>query len=543
MSTLQHLKAQRTQVLNKFPAKTFGSDGDIVISRISGKGVFLCSKAGGMWYTANKMQELNQLGKTSISSLTVNRIKINQMIKANNSPDKFVVNDEGNLRYKTGEQVIKDLPLPFNNIAYKTAYCSLEQHSDKETCELNGGTWYYSENDSHDSISSTPENQLLTVGQSIGSVDAENTLLYDGSTFEIKYNSDYDDNWQTSAQTDLLKLSYGSKYTSLNVDSNGSLTVDSVRNITLDADGGNVYIKDADASHFVFDCTNTNMVIYDDTDTSDYLKFLVAANGASTISTNDNDGTAGNLTLQPDGDLVLDPASQKTIINATDELYFDGGTHTSISEASDDVLSFTVGGTNLVSMSEASTNSVNINNSELTIDSTKKLYLDGSVLGNTYISESSADVLDVKVGGDMIFQITESGDDGNTIDIVTACIGFTQLEPTYDATDTVVDFRHSNKQNLTFGSGSITNVKLYFPTVSGNFQLLVKQDGTGSRTITNYRVYEFDESTADGDAGVKFAGGSNPTLTTDANHVDIISFYWDADNEIAYGVATLDFQF
>ena len=134
MSTLQHLKAQRTQVLNKFPAKTFGSDGDIVISRISGKGVFLCSKAGGMWYTANKMQELNQLGKTSISSLTVNRIKINQMIKANNSPDKFVVNDEGNLRYKTGEQVIKDLPLPFNKIAYKTAYCSLEHHSDKETC-------------------------------------------------------------------------------------------------------------------------------------------------------------------------------------------------------------------------------------------------------------------------------------------------------------------------------------------------------------------------------------------------------------------------
>jgi hypothetical protein len=42
---------------------------------------------------------------------------------------------------------------------------------------------------------------------------------------------------------------------------------------------------------------------------------------------------------------------------------------------------------------------------------------------------------------------------------------------------------------------------------------------------------------------VIWAGGSNPTLTTDANHVDILSFYYDADNEIAYGVATLDFQF
>ena len=168
-------------------------------------------------------------------------------------------------------------------------------------------------------------------------------------------------------------------------------------------------------------------------------------------------------------------------------------------------------------------------------------YLDGG--GDTYLRESSADVLDIYVGGDMIFQITESGADGNTIDIDNACIGFTQLEPTYDATDTVVDFRTSNKHFLTFGSGNITNLQLRFPLVSGNFVLLVKQDGTGSRTITNYKAMEFDESAADGSAAVKFAGGSNPTLTTDANHVDIISFYWDADNEIAYGVATLDFQF
>ena len=48
---------------------------------------------------------------------------------------------------------------------------------------------------------------------------------------------------------------------------------------------------------------------------------------------------------------------------------------------------------------------------------------------------------------------------------------------------------------------------------------------------------------ASGSATVKFAGGSNPTLTTDANHVDILSFFWDADNAICYGVATLDFQF
>ena len=323
----------------------------------------------------------------------------------------------------------------------------------------------------------------------------------------------------------------------------GDFTLDAHGNIELNTDGGRLSIKDGSDSHFFFDCDNTAFIIYDDQDTGDLYKIQVSQHGATTISTIDDDATAGHLTMQPDGDLVLDPASQKTIINATDSLYFDGGTHTNIRESSDDTLSFVVGGTNLVDMIEASTNQVNINSSELSIDAAKKLFFDGSSLGDTYITESSADVLDVKVGGDMIFQITESGADGNTIDIDNACIGFTQLEPTYDASNTVVDFRLSNKQNLTFGSGSITNIQLRFPLVSGNFQLLIKQDGTGSRTITNYKVYEFDESSADGSAAVVFAGGSNPTLTTDANHVDILSFYWDADNEIAYGVATLDFQF
>ena len=174
------------------------------------------------------------------------------------------------------------------------------------------------------------------------------------------------------------------------------------------------------------------------------------------------------------------------------------------------------------------------------LTATKKLYLDGG--GDTYIHEPATDQVRIIVGGDVMLQLQEKGADGNEIHLL-GCAGFTQLEPTYDATNTIVDFRLSNKQFLTFGSGNITNLQIRFPLVSGNFVLLVKQDGTGSRTITNYKAMEYDESTADGSAAVKFAGGSNPTLTTDANHVDILSFYWDADNEIAYGVPTLDFQF
>ena len=189
---------------------------------------------------------------------------------------------------------------------------------------------------------------------------------------------------------------------------------------------------------------------------------------------------------------------------------------------------------------DAAGEDVHILQANIKIPATKGLYLDGG--GDTYIYEPEADILRLVVGGDTIIQLSEKGTDGNEVYFANASAGFQQLEPTYNASATTVDFRHSNKQNLTFGSGNITTVDMYFPSISGNFTILIKQDGTGSRTITNYRVRDSAGNLASGDNVAKFAGGSNPTLTTAANHVDILSFYWDADNEIAYGVATLDFQ-
>ena len=123
-------------------------------------------------------------------------------------------------------------------------------------------------------------------------------------------------------------------------------------------------------------------------------------------------------------------------------------------------------------------------------------------------------------------------------------VGFDLETPTYDATDTDVSFITGNKQFVTFDGGNITDLNLIFPETSGNFVLLLKQDGTGSRTVTNYKAWDLaNDDAADGSATVKFAGGDNPDLTDDANHVDIISIFWDADNQIAYGVASLDFQF
>ena len=179
---------------------------------------------------------------------------------------------------------------------------------------------------------------------------------------------------------------------------------------------------------------------------------------------------------------------------------------------------------------------------DVSIAATKKLYLDGGT--DTYITESDSDVVDIYVGGDKLITMKEAGNSGNYIEF-SHTVGFTQVTPTYDATDTEVYFSNEGqKQFLTFGSGNIADLNLYFPAVSGNFVLLIKQDGTGSRTVAADGWLAFDSggSAAAGSSIILWPGGTEPTLTTDANAVDIVSFYWDSTNEIAYGVISLDFK-
>ena len=120
-------------------------------------------------------------------------------------------------------------------------------------------------------------------------------------------------------------------------------------------------------------------------------------------------------------------------------------------------------------------------------------------------------------------------------------VGFDRIDGVFDATNSTVDFRTGNKAYLDCTGSTSTNLKITFPNVSGNFVLLINHPASGCN-ITNYLPYDEGGQAADGDTDVKFSGGSNPTLTNDEDHVDILSFFWDADTETAYGVASLDFQ-
>ena len=76
------------------------------------------------------------------------------------------------------------------------------------------------------------------------------------------------------------------------------------------------------------------------------------------------------------------------------------------------------------------------------------------------------------------------------------------------------------------------------------------QDSTGSRTVADdgWKAYASDASLADNelassgtDGEVRWAGGTAPTLSTGTRAIDVISIYWDADNQTALAVASLNF--
>ena len=73
--------------------------------------------------------------------------------------------------------------------------------------------------------------------------------------------------------------------------------------------------------------------------------------------------------------------------------------------------------------------------------------------------------------------------------------------------------------------------------MSGNFICVLLQDGTGGRTVSNWKSNSSDGT----ERTLLWAGGISPSNTETADKADIASFYWDADNNIAYGTYTYKF--
>jgi len=94
-----------------------------------------------------------------------------------------------------------------------------------------------------------------------------------------------------------------------------------------------------------------------------------------------------------------------------------------------------------------------------------------------------------------------------------------------------IDWANGNKQKLTLTDNPVyltfDDFVISASTPACNLILKLIQDGTGSRTV----IWP---------ANVKWSGGTAPTLTTTANRVDLLSFYFDGT--IYYGVSSLNYN-
>ena len=283
--------------------------------------------------------------------------------------------------------------------------------------------------------------------------------------------------------------------------------------------GMNINVSGGDSNNGIYlDCdkgvSGWDIQIVSPDSAADYCRIATIADGETTILTKENGGgSTAHLNLEIDGNVNIEPAGNCTIEPTGGYVYLHDGSY--------NMFTF------------------NVLEPELRIHD--------DLDRNDYFSIATA-----SGGVTTISTLQDSGAGGAHLNIEPqghvefdgCAVGFDLETPTYNASDTDVSFITGNKQFVTFDGGNITDLNLIFPETSGNFVLLLKQDGNGSRTVTNYKAWDLATTdAADGSATVKFAGGSNPDLTDDANHVDIISIFWDADNQIAYGVASLDFQF
>jgi hypothetical protein len=107
--------------------------------------------------------------------------------------------------------------------------------------------------------------------------------------------------------------------------------------------------------------------------------------------------------------------------------------------------------------------------------------------------------------------------------------GIVQQTITYGETTTTIDWTDGNFATLTFGAGNIGTLAFTNPTNPCWLTLKIIQDDVGSRVVTAY----------DGD--VLWPGGTAPTLSTGADAIDILTFYWDGTKYNNGGIA-LDLQ-
>ncbi|SVE07781.1 uncharacterized protein METZ01_LOCUS460635, partial [marine metagenome] len=207
-------------------------------------------------------------------------------------------------------------------------------------------------------------------------------------------------------------------------------------------DGGQWNFTDAGATHFLLDADNTLVTMYDDQDTGDLMTIQIAQHGATTLTTTDDDAAAADLTMDVDGELVLDAADAAGVIvkiNGTSQLSVIDGV-----------------------VKPTTNNDVDLGTSSVQY---KDAFLDGTVTTDVLTVDETATVATSLTvgGGATILTDAQIADDGNfTVDIngditLDANGGEITLSDNNSATGKViVDMDNTNIKHQYDGSNYVT---------------------------------------------------------------------------------------
>ncbi len=113
--------------------------------------------------------------------------------------------------------------------------------------------------------------------------------------------------------------------------------------------------------------------------------------------------------------------------------------------------------------------------------------------------------------------------------IITQANSWTGLQTFRDLRETIVTANTSTAYTINLANGTLFNLTLTgsctftFPAATSGkqFTVLLKQDGTGSRSVT-------------WPSSVRWAGGTAPTITVTAGQTDVISFIADGTYWLAF---------
>ena len=353
MSNLELSKANRTKVINSFPTRETGKEGDIIISKIKGKGYFLCTKVGNAWYSSNKLNELKRLTSPKLQELEVDSLKVNNLRIKKQPVNGEISLSKGNLTLDVEGDI--ELNADGGDITFKddTAALATINGTGLKIDNISGSsssTSFLTENSGVvekrtipglgviTALNNATENELVTVGSTTTELDAESKLIFDASTalFTVTGSTTIDKNVTATTtsnntaftvdfdQTGIAASMQALSNIGFDLDMNcESVThVGSVINTGIDIDmvaatdgfqsntGININTSGGDFNlGLSITSTGNHIKLISSANTSDYFNIAVGAEGATTLSTVDADTVAGHLTLDVDGDLKLNPST------------------------------------------------------------------------------------------------------------------------------------------------------------------------------------------------------------------------------------------